>query len=90
MRRFILIAIISLAPVHMALADWSVYFGGGGVYTNLESNSDYPEIPARTVKYGDGRKLQGQCDGLAGVRRVHVHRSLRACGEVLRFRQGQG
>jgi len=39
MRRLILIAIISLAPVHMALADWSVYVGGGGVYSNLESNS---------------------------------------------------
>jgi len=39
MRRFILISIISLAPVHAAFADWSAYFGAGAVYSNLESNS---------------------------------------------------
>jgi hypothetical protein len=39
MRRLTLIAIISFAPVHMALADWSAYVGAGGVYSNLESNS---------------------------------------------------
>ena len=39
MRRLTLIAIISFAPVQMALADWSAYVGAGGVYSNLESNS---------------------------------------------------